>query len=282
MLTRGGLVWKEQLVVYYNSTMHWRGSYCLSEDDSSPRFQRLRAVFSTPMTEVYLLFYQLALQTFVHFNMFLQREDPLLPVLCQQMDYFLSKLASKFLPPSTIKAANRDFSTLNYMVRENQHPHDSLFVGTVTKTCGKCLKMVTSAKHRWQNSTMVLEHSMSFRSRESANFSQVEYFVERFNTLLPHGSPQDMDHLCKNLHSTSTGRQWHSSGCVGKGHCCRKRGQHIPNGYSVAPHINHEGSRQHTPLCSTLPDCEVDISYPTFKKMYSGQVRTQKELCPVY
>jgi len=82
---------------------------------SSPWVQRLHAVFSTPMTEVYLLFYQSALQTFVHFNMFLQREDPLLPVLCQQMDSFLSKLASKFLPPSTIKAANRDFSTLNYM-----------------------------------------------------------------------------------------------------------------------------------------------------------------------
>jgi len=26
---------------------------------------------------------------------------------------------------------------------------------------------------------------VSFRSRESANFSQVEYFVQRFNTLLP-------------------------------------------------------------------------------------------------
>ena len=36
---------------------------------------------------------------------------------------------------------------------------------------------------------------VSFRSRESANVSQVEYFVERFNTSLPHGSPQDLDHL---------------------------------------------------------------------------------------
>ena len=80
--------------------------------------------------------------------MFLQREDPLLPVLHQQMDSFQSKLASKFLPPSAIKAANRDFSTLNYMVRENQHPDDCLFVGIVTKTCRNCLKRVTSAKHR--------------------------------------------------------------------------------------------------------------------------------------
>ena len=97
-------------------------SYCISEDDSTPRFQRLCAVFSTPMTEVYLLFYQSALQTFVHLNKFLQREDPLLPVLHQQMASFLSKLVSKFLPPSTIKAANKDFSTLQYMEKENQHP----------------------------------------------------------------------------------------------------------------------------------------------------------------
>lgn len=112
---------------------------------SSPRFQQLCSVFSTPMMQVYLLFYQLALQTFVHFNMFLQREDPLLPVLCQQMDSFLSKLASKFLHLSSMKAANRHFSTLNYIVRENQHPDDCLFVGISTKTCGNCLKRVTSA-----------------------------------------------------------------------------------------------------------------------------------------
>ena len=37
-------------------------SYCLSEDDSSPRFQWLHAVFSTLVTEIYLLFYQSALQ----------------------------------------------------------------------------------------------------------------------------------------------------------------------------------------------------------------------------
>ena len=195
-------------------------SYCLSEDDSSPRFQRLRAVFSTPMTEVYLLFYQSALQTFVHFNMFLQREDPLLPVLRQQMDSFLGKLASKFLPPSTIKAANRDFSTLKYMVRENQHPDDCLFVGIVTKTCVRKLLeegdisqaqvtkfydgarafYVRAMEYALENLPMndeMLKNAafVSFRSRESANFSQVEYFVERFNTLLPYGSPQDLDHL---------------------------------------------------------------------------------------
>ncbi len=73
------------------------------------------------MTEVYL-FYQPALQTFVHFNKFLQREDPLIPIICAQMEPFLTKLASKFLAVSTIKAAKGDFYVLKYKEREQQLP----------------------------------------------------------------------------------------------------------------------------------------------------------------
>ena len=40
-------------------------------------------------TEVYLFFYEAVLQTFIHFNKFLQREDPLIPVISEQMDSFL-------------------------------------------------------------------------------------------------------------------------------------------------------------------------------------------------
>ena len=61
-------------------------SYCLSEgtyynyycynnnisnsllDNTAPRFQRLHDLFSMPMTEIHLLFYQSALQVFIHFN----------------------------------------------------------------------------------------------------------------------------------------------------------------------------------------------------------------------
>ena len=90
--------------------------------ESAPHFQRLHDMFILPMTEVYQLFYQSALQTFVHFNKFLQREDPLIPVVGEQMDSFLTKLASKFLAVSIIKKANRDFSTLKYEEQEHQLP----------------------------------------------------------------------------------------------------------------------------------------------------------------
>ena len=77
-------------------------------DESTPRFQRVRSMLENPVTEVYLLFYQSALQGFISFNKFLQREDPLIPVIYDQMLSFLKKLASKFVKVSTLKDAFKD------------------------------------------------------------------------------------------------------------------------------------------------------------------------------
>ena len=89
-------------------------------DDCSPRFQRLKVAFGNQMTEIYLLFYQSALQIFVNFNKFLQREDPLVSVLSEQVESFLTKLASKFVPVAKIKAINNNFLNLQYKEKENQ------------------------------------------------------------------------------------------------------------------------------------------------------------------
>lgn len=101
---------------------------CTCVDNSAPRFQRLNALFSMPMTEVHLLFYQSVLQVFVHFNMFLQREDPLIPVIFEQMNSFLTKLASKFLPIAAIRAADEDFFTLKYKERSDQLPGEDIII----------------------------------------------------------------------------------------------------------------------------------------------------------
>lgn len=95
---------------------------CIFLDDSTARFQRLQALFANPMTEINLLFYQSALQVFVHFNMFLQSEHPLIPVIHEQIVSFLTKLASKFLQVSAIKDANGDFTSLEYANEELQLP----------------------------------------------------------------------------------------------------------------------------------------------------------------
>lgn len=87
--------------------MHYAGA-------TAPRFDRLQLAFTNPMTEIYLLFYQAVLQTFVNFNKFLQMEDPLIPVISEQIESFLTKLASKFLPVSAIKVVTEDFTRLKY------------------------------------------------------------------------------------------------------------------------------------------------------------------------
>ena len=74
-------------------------SYFHSEVNSDRRFQRLENAFTDTIVEVYLLFYQYALPIFTNFNKFLQREDPLIYVLEEQMHLFLTKLSSKFVKP---------------------------------------------------------------------------------------------------------------------------------------------------------------------------------------
>ena len=80
-------------------------SYFLSEKSSQARFKRLQAAFHDPMTEVYLLFYQSALQIFIQLNQFLQRGDPLIGAVSQALQRFQRLLACKFIPPAIVKAA---------------------------------------------------------------------------------------------------------------------------------------------------------------------------------
>lgn len=89
-------------------------------DDSSARFHRLQVLFENPLTEVNLLFYQSALQVFVQFNLFLQREYPLIPLIYEQIISFLTKLASTFLPVTSIREAREDLSDLEYANEESQ------------------------------------------------------------------------------------------------------------------------------------------------------------------
>ena len=61
------------------------------------RFDRLKKAYEDPMTEVFLLFYQASLQPFISMNKFLQRDDPLIPIMADQMNNFLKKLFGQFV-----------------------------------------------------------------------------------------------------------------------------------------------------------------------------------------
>ena len=84
---------------------------------SAPWFQQLSASFVIPSTKVCPFFYQPALQSFVHFNMFLPREGSLILKIFERMESFLTKLAGKFLPVSITKVAKGDYYAFKYKER---------------------------------------------------------------------------------------------------------------------------------------------------------------------
>ena len=90
-------------------------------DETVPRYVCLQSAFTSPMTEIYLLFYEAVFQTYIHFNKFFQREDPLIPVISEQIES-LTKLASKFISISGIRAAGQDFAGLKYSETCDQLP----------------------------------------------------------------------------------------------------------------------------------------------------------------
>ena len=72
-------------------------SMYLSREEPQPRFKRLKAWFEDPMTEVYLKFHQSVIPTFTRFNLTLQREEPSIFLLEEEMANFLKRFCGKFL-----------------------------------------------------------------------------------------------------------------------------------------------------------------------------------------
>ena len=121
-------------------------SYFLSEDDEDskiPRFARLRKHFENPMTEIYLMFFQAVIPTFTTVNEFLQRGEPVIHLLLDQLESFLKKLAGKFIRIDAIAAANKVYeidSSDNGIMKEEA----KMFVGITTR--GKMMKMLNDGE----------------------------------------------------------------------------------------------------------------------------------------
>ena len=68
------------------------------------------------------MFYQAALQVYVRFNMFLQRDDPLIPVFNSEVNNFIEKLFSRFIKVGAIQDVEGDIVSLDYGDEENHLP----------------------------------------------------------------------------------------------------------------------------------------------------------------
>ena len=97
-------------------------SFSISES-SNACASRFCHLFSDPMTEVYLLFYQATMQIFVTMNKFLQREDPIISVMHGQITQFMKKLLGRFVSTRAIQEA-ADICDVEYLCKElSYHTH---------------------------------------------------------------------------------------------------------------------------------------------------------------
>lgn len=177
-------------------------SYFLSECCEQARFKRLQSLFSDPLTEIYLLFYQSVLPAFNHFNLFLQREDPCIHLVYDHCYNLLKKILCKFVKAVVIKAS-ACLSEVDFTCA-NQLSDDCIFVGFVTRqklkaqvnegdvspqASTKFLKGVRSfyeaavmyIKAKFLVSDDVLLHAkvVNFEKRTTSKYSDVEYFMEK-------------------------------------------------------------------------------------------------------
>ena len=68
-----------------------------SRNESDARFVRLQGSYQDPLTEIYVYFYTSALPVFTHYNMFLQRSDPLAHRVYAATVHLVKKVATRFI-----------------------------------------------------------------------------------------------------------------------------------------------------------------------------------------
>ncbi|KAK3698610.1 hypothetical protein QZH41_014592, partial [Actinostola sp. cb2023] len=196
-------------------------AYFLPEDEAHLRFKRLSQAFRNPMTEVYLLFIQSALQIFLHLNLFLQKQEPLIGSVISSLKRFLRLLACKFVSPQSVKAA----STFKELLDVQHHKEDSsVDIGFVTRTTLNRLvqfgdvstyevkkfyggvkaffcKAFDYGVHRMPVDDQLLQNAefVHFEDRENMLFSMPQYFIQRYPSLLPFASAVEMEELSEEV-----------------------------------------------------------------------------------
>ena len=193
-------------------------SYFLSESASQPRFHRLKRAFEDPMTEIYLLFFQSILPVFTRINLLFQRSDPCIHLIHSQIRTYLKSLLNKFLLPSVL-ADTPDITNVAY-TEENQLSDDKLYVGLLTRmTLTRLLEdgsvSPTAASKFYASARIFFKTAVDYAlshvpfddpvltnaqfvnvsTRLESDFTQVQFFVQRYPTLLPYVSPAEQK-LC--------------------------------------------------------------------------------------
>ena len=174
--------------------------------NSKNRFSRLQKAFRDPLTEIHLLFFSSSLQLFTSYNKFLQRSDPLAHNVYPMTQELIKKIAMRIMKHEVI----RQGITLESLAdEENYLPIKDVYVGLTTKkllqrkfengeitqkqhdTCllGAQSFYRTSLEYVLTKMDMretLWSHAVwiNFFRREESSWSNVEYFVHNFKSLL--------------------------------------------------------------------------------------------------
>ena len=92
--------------------------FFLFQEGRPNHLERLEALFLDFITEVFLFSYQYALQSFLSFDKYLQREEPLLSRLHDQIQQLLKRIACKFLQIAFV--GNEDMFGGGWRKQENK------------------------------------------------------------------------------------------------------------------------------------------------------------------
>ena len=119
-----------------------------SRNESDARFVCLQGSYQDPLTEIYVYFYTSALPVFTHYNMFLQRSDPLAHRVYAATVHLVKKVATCFIKSDILQ--EEDITTELFYNSANYLPFLEVFIGLTTKTkLNKLLNEGDISQYQW-------------------------------------------------------------------------------------------------------------------------------------
>ena len=179
-----------------------------SESESTARFKRLEKAFLDPMTEIHLLLFSFTLPLFTVFNNFLQRDDPCIQWIHDQMYSLLKSTLGRFVEPRVIKVS-RNLLEIDFRDLSNQRSVETLIIGPITRTKLRKLEnegdinpnqrkaFLDGAREFYSEAAdymikklpfkqSVSQHAkfVDIKKRETCEFSDINYFVDKYSDIL--------------------------------------------------------------------------------------------------
>ncbi|XP_063058610.1 uncharacterized protein LOC134452176 isoform X2 [Engraulis encrasicolus] len=183
------------------------------------RIRRLQEAFSNPMTEVHLLFYQATIPAFSSLNFLLQREQPSIYLLYDEMVNFIRKLCARFMVPAALQSPQEPHS-IAFKEKANHLQGGKLNIGFTTRAklnsllkeghitpqhveefhtaaLAFLIKAVDYTMKILPLENPLLRHAKfaDVRQRLECSVDDALYFVDRFSHLLPYTGPHEHDQL---------------------------------------------------------------------------------------